>query len=359
MQERTEPRGAYVLTRGAYQHRGEQVHPQTPAILTAIPESAPPNRLGFAKWLLAPEHPLTARVTVNRLWQNIFGTGIVKTAEDFGTQGTPPVHPELLDWLATEFIASGWNIQKMLKLMLTSATYQQSNLATPEKFKHDPDNTLLSRGPRYRLDAETIRDNALAISGLLHSKTGGPSVKPPQPDGLWKAVGFTGSNTDTFVKDKGPDKVYRRSLYTFWKRTAPPPQMNILDAPSREACTIRRERTNTPLQALMLMNDPQFFEAARALAERTLKEGGKTPEARIDYIFETATARLPKPTEKTLLLQTFHAHQQEMAANPETAKKLIATGESKPDETLDPVQAAAWTMIANLILNLDEILNKG
>jgi mono/diheme cytochrome c family protein len=359
MEEREEPRGAYVLARGEYQNRREQVYPQTPAVLPSMPEDAGPNRLGFAKWLLSPEHPLTARVAINRYWQDVFGAGIVETAEDFGTQGTPPVHPELLDWLATEFIASGWDVQKMLKLMLTSATYRQSAQVTPEKLELDADNVLLSRGPRYRLDAEIVRDNALALSGLLYTKIGGPSVKPPQPEGLWKAVGFTGSNTDTFVQDTGADKVYRRSLYTFWKRTAPPPQMNILDAPSREACTIRRERTNTPMQALMLMNDPQFFEAARALAEHTIKDGGDTPEARIAYIFETATARLPKPKEQALLLEAFQAHYQELEANPEAAKALIAVGESPPDETLDAVEVAAWTMIANLILNLDEVLNKG
>ena len=359
MQEREEPRGAYVLARGEYQHREEQVYPQTPSVLPPLPGDTSPNRLGFAKWLLLPEHPLTARVAINRFWQDVFGVGIVETAEDFGTQGIPPVHPELLDWLATEFIASGWDVQKMLKLMFTSATYRQSPQVTPEKLERDADNALLSRGPRYRLDAEIVRDNALAVSGLLYTKIGGPSVKPPQPDGLWKAVGFTGSNTDTFVQDTGADKVYRRSLYTFWKRTAPPPQMNILDAPSREACTIRRERTNTPMQALMLMNDPQFFEAARAFAERAIKEGGETPEARLAYLFETATARLPKPVEAALLLKTFHAHYQELEAEPEAAEKLIAIGESPPDETLNVAEVAAWTMIANLILNLDEVLNKG
>ena len=359
MQEREEPRGAYVLARGEYQHREEQVYPQTPTVLPPLPEDTTPDRLGFAKWLLLPEHPLTARVAIKRFWQDVFGIGIVETAEDFGTQGKPPVHPELLDWLATEFVASGWDVQAMLKLMLTSATYRQSAQVTPEKLERDADNALLSRSPRYRLDAEVVRDNALALSGLLYTKIGGPSVKPPQPDGLWKAVGFTGSNTDTFVKDTGADKVYRRSLYTFWKRTAPPPQMNILDAPSREACTIRRERTNTPMQALMLMNDPQFFEAARVFAERTIKEGGDTPEARIAYIFEMATARLPKPKEEALLLKTFQVHYQELEANPEAAKELTAVGESPPDETLDAVEVAAWTMIANLILNLDEVLNKG
>ena len=359
MQERTDPRGAYVLERGAYQHRGEQVTPRTPAVLPQMVKGAPPNRLSLAKWLVSPKHPLTARVTINRLWQNVFGTGIVLTAEDFGTQGTPPSHPELLDWLATEFIASGWDVQAMLKLMLTSATYRQSAKVTPEKLERDADNVLLSRAPRYRFDAEIVRDNALAASGLLHTQIGGPSVKPPQPGGLWKAVGFTGSNTDTFVKDTGADKIYRRSLYTFWKRTAPPPQMNILDAPSREACTIRRERTNTPMQALMLMNDPQFFEAARVFAERTLKAGGETPEERIAFMFEIATAREPKPSEAALLLETMQVHAEELKADPEAAKALISIGESKPDENLDAVEVATWTMIANLILNLDEVLNKG
>ena len=359
MQERTEPRGAYLLERGAYQHRGEQVYPQPPAVLPPMVRGAPPNRLSLAKWLVSPKHPLTARVTINRFWQDVFGRGIVLTAEDFGTQGTPPSHPELLDWLATEFVASGWDMQAMLKLMLTSATYRQSAKVTPEKLERDADNVLLSRAPRYRFDAEIVRDNALTVSGLLHTKIGGPSVKPPQPGGLWKAVGFTGSNTDTFVKDTGADKVYRRSLYTFWKRTAPPPQMNILDAPSREACTIRRERTNTPMQALMLMNDPQFFEAARVFAERAIREGGETSEERIAFIFEVATAREPKPMEAALLLETLQAHAEEFKADPEAAKALIAVGESKPDDKLEAVEVATWTMIANLILNLDEVLNKG
>ena len=358
MQERTEPRGAYVLERGEYERRGEQVYPQTPAALPPMAADAAPNRLSLAKWLLSPEHPLTARVTINRFWQNLFGTGIVKTAEDFGTQGIPPVHPELLDWLATEFIASGWDVQQMLKLMLTSATYRQSAQITARKLELDADNRLLSRGPRFRLDAETLRDNALAVSGLLYTHIGGPSVKPPQPDGLWAAVGFTGSNTDKFVQDTGPDKVHRRSLYTFWKRTSPPPQMNILDAPSRESCTVRRERTNTPMQALMLMNDPQYFEAARAFAERILNEGGTTSHARIAYAFEMATARLPKSDEAALLLATLEAQTEELAANPEAATELVQVGESASDETLDAVEVAAWTLIANLILNLDEVVNK-
>ena len=359
MAEREEPRGAYVLARGQYTQPGEQVHPMTPAVLSPMPKEASKNRLGLARWLVDPAHPLTARVTVNRFWQNIFGTGIVKTAEDFGSQGERPRHPELLDWLATELIRSGWDIKYMMKLMVTSATYRQTARVTPELLKRDPDNRLLARGPRFRLDAEMMRDQVLTVSGLLNSKIGGPSVKPPQPDGLWYAVGYTGSNTVRFKKDEGAEKVYRRTVYTFLKRTAPPPQMAIFDAPSRESCTMRRERTNTPLQALMLMNDPQYFESARAFAERTLKEGGTTPEERIAYAFETATARLPDAKEVAILLSTFQGHLEEFQASPDAAKKLITIGESPPDKDLEPVELAAWTMITNLILNLDEVINKG
>lgn len=359
MEERQEPRGTYVLSRGQYDRRLEQVDAGTPAILSPMPKEAPANRLGFARWLVDPSHPLTARVTVNRFWLQLFGTGIVRTSENFGSQGERPSHPELLDWLATELIHSGWDVKYMLKLIVTSATYRQTSKVSPELLKRDLNNRLLARGPRFRLDAEMMRDQALAVSGLLHPKMGGPSVKPPQPYGLWEAVGYTGSNTVRFVKDSGADKVYRRSLYTFWKRTSPPPQMNIFDAPSREACTARRERTNTPTQALMLMNDPQFFEAARAFAERTIKEGGSTAAQRMAYAFETATARLPKTDEMSILLNTFQAHLEEFKADPEAAKKLIVVGESPPDANLDPVELAAWTMITNLILNLDEVINKG
>ena len=359
MEERKEPRGAYVLERGEYTQRREQVYPGTPSILSPMPMDAPKNRLGFARWLVNPAHPLTARVAINRFWQGVFGTGIVKTSEDFGSQGARPSHPELLDWLATEFIASGWDIKHLMKLMVTSATYRQTSQVTPEALKQDPNNRLLARGPRFRLDAEMLRDGALAISGLLHSEIGGPSVKPPQPDGLWYAVGYTSSNTAKFKQDKGPDKVYRRTLYTFIKRTAPPPQMAILDAPSRESCAMRRERTNTPLQALMLMNAPQYFEAARAFAERTIKEGGTIPEHRIAYAFEAATARLPDAEEVDILLRTFRDHIEEFKAHPDAAKKLIAVGESPPDESLDAVELAAWTMVTNLILNLDEVISKG
>jgi hypothetical protein len=359
MEEREDRRETYILSRGRYDHRLDPVSPVTPAVLPPMPKDAPLDRLGFAKWLLDPSHPLTSRVTVNRFWQQMFGVGIVKTAEDFGAQGERPSHPELLDWLATEFINSGWDMKSLMKLMLTSATYRQTAQVTPEVLERDLKNRLYARAPRFRLDAEMLRDQALAISGLLRPTIGGPSVKPPQPDGLWYAVGYSGSNTVRFKKDEGADKVYRRTLYTFIKRTAPPPQMAMLDAPSREACSMRRERTNTPLQALMLMNDPQYVEAARAFAERIIKEGGTTPEARIAFAFETATARPPDSAEAQLLLKTLQANLAEFRANPEGAKQFITVGETPPDEKLDPAELAAWTMLTNLLLNLDEVISKG
>jgi hypothetical protein len=359
MQERETPRGSYVLYRGQYTQRRQQVEPGTPSALPAMEEDSSANRLGLARWLVNPGHPLTSRVTVNRFWQQLFGTGIVETSEDFGNQGQRPSHPELLDWLAMEFIESGWDVKRMMKLMLTSATYRQSSQVRPEVLARDPENRLLSRGPRFRLDAEMLRDQALSVSGLLRDKIGGPSVKPPQPDGLWYAVAITGSNTARFVKDEGAEKVHRRSMYTFWKRTSPPPQMNILDAPSRETCTVRRERTNTPLQALMLMNDPQYVEAARAFAERVIKEGGQTETDRLAYAFELATARQPDEEEAEALLSTFRTHLEEFNSNQEAAQSLIQIGELPADEALVPAELAAWTMLTNLLLNLDEVLTKG
>ena len=359
MAERETPRGAYILHRGDYTKRREPVRPNTPDVLPPMPADASPNRMAVANWLIAPQHPLTSRVAINRLWQQIFGTGIVKTAEDFGSQGERPSHPQLLDWLATEFIQTDWDIKRMVRLLVTSATYKQTSNVTDQMLDKDPDNRLYTRGPRYRLDAEMIRDQALAVSGLLHQKIGGPSVKPPQPDGLWHAVAYTDSNTARFVQDEGKDKVHRRSLYTFWKRTAPPPQMAIMDAPSREVCTIRRERTNTPLQALMLMNDPQFLEAARALAERILKEGGPTIQEQLAFGFELATARLPDEREISILQSTLENHLSQFQSDPESAQQLIKIGESMANESIETTKLAAWTMIANLILNLDEVLTKG
>jgi hypothetical protein len=352
------PRPAYILKRGEYDRRGPAVGRETPACLPPWPADLPRNRLGFARWLVAPGHPLTARVAVNRLWQQVFGTGLVKTAEDLGSQGESPSHPELLDWLAVTFQEEGWDVKKMMKRLVTSAAYRQSARVTPDRLAKDPANRLLSRGPRYRLDAEALRDQALFVSGLLVEKVGGPSVKPPQPAGLWEAVAYTGSNTAHFTADTGIEKVHRRSVYTFWKRTAPPPQMNALDAPSREACTVRRERTNTPLQALVLLNETQFVECARALAERTLHEAGPGVETRLGHLFKLAAARAPDARELAELDSAYRDHRATYERDRAGARELTAVGETKPDPALDPVDLAAWTMVANLVLNLDEVVNK-
>ncbi|QEH38750.1 Planctomycete cytochrome C [Aquisphaera giovannonii] len=354
-----EPKPAFLLNRGEYDQRRDKVGRSTPAFLPPLPAGAPVNRLGFAKWLVEPNHPLTARVAVNRFWLQVFGTGIVKTAEDFGSQGDPPSHPELLDWLAVQFREDGWDVKRFMKRMLMSATYRQSGRVTPESLAKDPENRLYARGPRFRLDAETVRDQAFALGDLLVERVGGPSVKPPQPAGLWEAVAYTDSNTAKFKADTGAEKVHRRSLYTFWKRTSPPPQMTTLDAPSRESCTVRRERTNTPLQALLIMNEPQFVEAARGLAERTLREAGPTTDDRLAWMFRLATARRPGARELADLyaaLQDFTSH---YAGDPAAAKALVEAGETKPDPKRDPAELAAWTMIGNVILNLDEVMTKG
>lgn len=356
--ETKEPRQSYLLVRGKYDQQGDPVPRALPKIFPAMPEDAPNDRLGLARWLVEPNHPLTARVHVNRLWQQMFGTGIVETSEDFGAQGSWPSHPELLDWLAVEFVESDWDVKRLLKLIVMSATYQQASVSNRRKLRVDPDNRLLSRGPRHRLDAETLRDQALAVSGLLVDRLGGPGVKPPQPDGLWFAVGYSGSNTVRFKKDAGHDKVHRRSLYTFWKRTAPPPQMSIMDAPSRESCSVRRERTNTPLQALMLMNDPQYVEAARYFAQLLLDRQGSDKE-KVDRMFRRALGRMPTTGEAILFLQNLDSNREEFKSKPDEAGKLIAIGELPADiEKYDAVELAAWTMTANLIMNMDEFVNK-
>ncbi|HEV3144745.1 MAG TPA: DUF1553 domain-containing protein, partial [Gemmataceae bacterium] len=360
--ENDTPKPAFILKRGEYDKHGEQVDRQTPAFLPPMPAELPKNRLGFAKWLVDRNHPLTARVAVNRFWQQLFGAGLVKTEEDFGSQGEPPSHPELLDWLAVQFMEDGWDMKKFLRMIVLSATYRQSSRSADFGIRSsdstDPNDRLLWHGPRYRLDAEVLRDQALFVSGLLVEKVGGPSVKPPQPAGLWEAVGYVTSNTRNFMPDTGHEKVHRRSLYTFWKRTAPPPQMATFDAPSREACMARRERTNTPLQALLMMNESQYVECARALAERTLHGAGTDSEARITHMFRLATCRKPDAGEMKELLATLKDYSATYAKNSETAKKLIAIGETKPDAKLAPTELAAWTMVANVILNLDEVLNK-
>jgi hypothetical protein len=346
-----------MLIRGQYDKKGDKVERALPAWLPAMPEGAPMNRLGLAKWLVDPKHPLTSRVTINRFWQQLFGQGIVKTAEDFGSQGQWPTHPELLDWLAVELRESGWDMKHMLRLMVHSNTYRQSSKVTPELVQRDPTNELYARGPRFRLDAEVIRDSALNVSGLLVEKVGGKSVKPYQPEGIWEAVGFLGSNTRDFKQDTG-DALYRRSMYTFWKRTAPPPSLLTFDAPSRENCTVRRPRTNTPLQALTLMNDKQYVEASRKLAERMLAEGGATAETRLDFAFRLATARHPSAQEAAVLLRVLNKQLEIFKANPEAGKQLLTVGEAKRNEALDPAEHAAYTMVANLLLNLDEAVTK-
>jgi hypothetical protein len=354
-----EPKPAYLLKRGEYELRGEKVGRGVPAFLPPLPPGEPVNRLGLARWLVAPNHPLTARVAVNRLWLQVFGTGIVKTAEDFGSQGEPPSHPELLDWLAVQFREDGWNVKRMMKRLVMSATYRQSSRVAPEKLARDPDNRLLARGPRYRLDAEMLRDQALFVGGLLAEHVGGPSVKPWQPPGLWEAVGYTASNTARFVPDRGAEKVHRRSLYIFWKRTSAPPQMTTFDAPSREACTVRRERTNTPLQALLMMNEPQMVEASRALAERVLREACAADRERLARMFRLATGRGPDARELAELeaaLRDFRAHYRR---RPDDAKQLIETGETRPDPRMQPAELATWTMVGNVVLNLDEVITKG
>lgn len=360
MQESKKPRPAFVLVRGEYDQPGEAVTASFLS-LSSVDESstsgnkAALNRLDLAKWLVDPGHPLTARVTVNRLWQQLFGVGIVKTVDDFGTQGEWPSHPELLDWLAVELVESGWDIQHVLKLIVTSATYRQTSNAAPESYSNDPENRLLTRGPRFRMRAEMLRDNALAISGLLVEKIGGPSVKPYQPAGLWKAVTYDGDSE--YVSDKG-DSLYRRSLYTFWKRQSPPPNMLVFDAPTRETCTAQRSRTNTPLQALALMNDPTFVEASRKLAERMMTLPNAANTDRVALAFRAATARRPTREEVRILLDVFGAQKVAFTERPDDARNLLAVGESKQDESLAEADLAAWTTVASIILTLDETITK-
>lgn len=358
MEDRKESRQAHVLERGEYTEKREPVSSAVPTWIAPLPDDAPNNRLGLAQWLVSPENPLPARVTVNRFWQHHFGTGLVLTAEDFGIQGEQPSHPALLDWLAIHFMETGWDIKRFHKLILLSSTYQQSSEVPAEKLSADPDNRLLARGPRFRLDAEVIRDSALAMSGLLVKTVGGKSVRPYQPAGLWKPVGFGGSNTSVFTQDSGP-KLYRRSMYTFWKRTSPPPSMATFDAPDRETCQVRRARTNTPLQSLVLMNDIQFIEAARKLAERIMREGGDHVSQKLNWAFRTVTAREPSDEEYASMEVLYDECHSDFAADNGAAEQLLSTGESKRDSALNTSELAAWTMVAHLLLNLSETVTKG
>ncbi|HTD88156.1 MAG TPA: DUF1553 domain-containing protein [Candidatus Binatia bacterium] len=356
MAEKSEEAMAYLLYRGEYDKRRDAVLADTPDVLPPIPDDLPHNRLGFARWLFLTEHPLTARVTVNRFWQEVFGTGLVRTTGDFGVAGELPSHQELLDWLAVEFRESGWDIKDFFKLLVTSATYRQAAIITPEKLQKDPQNRLLSRGPRFRMDAEMVRDYALAASGLLVPKLGGPSVKPYQPDGVWEAVAMPESNTKKYERDTG-GKLYRRSMYTFWKRAAPPATMDIFNAPNRETCTVRRERTNTPLQALATLNDPQFVEAARHLAQLAMKHAS-TPEDRLDFVARRLLCRSLRVQELKITQSVLNDLLAHYEAAPKDAEALLAVGESKADGSIAAPELAAYTMTVNQLMNLDEVLNK-
>ena len=358
MQERTDTQPvAHVLYRGLYDAPREEVHPTVPAVLPPMAQSLPHNRLGLAEWLVDPANPLTARVTVNRFWQEVFGTGIVKTTEDFGSQGDPPSHPELLDWMAIEFRESGWDVKKLFRLIVTSATYRQAAIATPEKLERDADNRLLSRGPRFRMDGEMVRDYALAVSGLLNPTIGGPSVKPYQPPNVWETVAMDVSNTRIYKRDSG-DNLYRRSMYTFWKRSAPPASMDIFNAPSRETCTVRRERTDTPLQALVTMNDTQFVEAARVLAQNALLSSRVGLDRQVNYMANRLLARSLAPKEFGVVAQSYKDYLNYYDSKPEDAAKLLSVGESKANVKLPKAEFAAMTMVANEMMNLDEALVK-
>lgn len=353
MQEMETPRESHVLIRGQYDHPGESVQPGVPVVFPSMPANSPNNRLGLARWLVSPDHPLTARVAVNRFWQHYFGQGLVRTSEDFGAQGESPSHPALLDWLATEFIRLGWDVKALQKTIVMSSTYRQSSVSSAKLQSADPENRLLARGPRHRLPGETIRDQALFVSGLLSNRLGGPSVKPYQPDGLWQEIA---SDTE-YAQSHGED-LYRRSLYTYWKRTVAPPTMATLDAASREACIVQRARTNTPLQALALMNDITFVEAARVFAQRVMAKTEGSMEDCIRRAFVIATARMPQPEELAVLNRRFKDSLKVYENDPSAAIELVSVGEFAVDKTLHVNELAAFTTVTSVILNLDEVLNK-
>lgn len=360
MEEMPQARQTHVLLRGAYDAPGEKVEPGVPEeLLGAWPEGAPRNRLGLAHWLTNPKHPLTARVVVNRFWQQIFGTGLVKTSENFGFQGEWPSHPELLDWLAVEFIESGWNVKALLRQIVLSATYRQDSAAPPEAYAKDPENRLLARGPRFRLPAEIIRDQALSVAGLLVNRIGGPSVFPYQVPDLYKGIVVAADYPGTqYVESQGED-LYRRSLYTFWKRTIPHPAMTVFDAPDREFCVVRRSVTNTPLQALTLLNDPIFVEAARKLAERAIGEAGRSVGERIAFAFQLSAGRLPDEKEMASLQRTYDKLLTAYRLDSQAAEALMKVGASAYDSAVDRAELAALASVASLILNLDEVVTKG
>ena len=351
MRDLEEPRPTYVLARGAYDAPEEKVEPGFPDVLPAMAESVLKNRLGLANWLTDPAHPLTARVTVNRYWQMVFGRGLVSTPDDFGSQGALPSHPELLDWLAVHFIESGWDVKAFMKMLVMSSTYRQSSVASPELHERDPDNRLLARAPSYRLTAEMIRDNTLAASGLLVPTIGGPSVHPYQPEGLWKQLA---TRNETEYKQDGGDKLYRRSMYTIWKRSTPPPSMISFDASERNVCVVQRQKTSSPLQALVLLNDPQYVEASRILAERMIREGGATIDLQVIHGFRLLTGRFPSDSEVSMLSELFEQELFYFEEHPAEVNALLAVGDYPHDSSLDGAEVAATTMVANTIMNFDE-----
>jgi len=357
LEERKEPRQVFVLKRGRYDlpDKDQQVQPDLPGVLPPLPPGAPHNRLGLAKWLVDPSNPLVARVIVNRLWQHHFGLGLVKTSDNFGVQSEAPSHPELLDWLATELIQSGWDLQHIQRLIVNSNTYKQKSEATPEQYQRDPDNRLLARGPRYRLPAEALRDNALAISGLLVDKIGGPSVMPYQPEGLWEEL--AGGAHDDYTQGHGDD-LYRRSLYTYRKRTVPHPSMATFDAPSWEICQVKRAKTNTPLQALALLNDVTYMEAARKFAERMLTEGGSSSDSRLTFAFRLATCRKPTSAELARLRRSLEKYTDRFRQSPGAAEQFVSQGESPRNQSLDVIDLAAHTAVASVLINMDESISK-
>ncbi len=360
MDELAQPRETHILLRGVYNAPGDVVKAEVPeSILGGWPEGAPKNRLGLAQWLTKPDHPLTSRVVVNRFWQQVFGTGLVKTSENFGLQSEWPSHPELLDWLAVEFIESGWDVKALMRKMVLSATYRQDSAASPELFGRDAENRLLARGPRFRLPAEILRDQALSLAGLMTDRIGGPSVFPYQPEGLYQGIVVAADYPGTKYIESTGDDLYRRSLYTFWKRTVTHPTMTVFDAPDREFCIVRRSATNTPLQALTLLNDPIYVEAARKLAERTIRDGGSSPAERLRYAFVLATGRQPKQNEVDVLVQTFEKMLAEYRADEKGARGLISVGASVAATNIPVIELAAYMAVTNMILNLDEVVTKG
>jgi hypothetical protein len=358
MAEMEKPRETFILSRGAYDKRGEKVTAATPTVLPAMPDELPRNRLGLAKWLVSPQNPLTARVTVNRLWQQVFGTGLVKTSEDFGAQGESPSHPELLDWLAGEFVRSGWDVKRLMKLMLTSATYRQQSHLTPQLRERDPDNRLLARSSRVRLPGELIRDQALAVSGLLVPRIGGPPVRPYHPPGMYEALAPTSADTvRTYVQDHG-DSLYRRSLYTYWKRSIPHPALLSFGTPFREVCTLRRPNSNTPLQALNLMNDTTYVEAARHLAARAIKQSEASPDSLLSNLFQMVLARNPNAQEQAILQRSYERALADFKNDPESAAALLQVGDKASAQDLDAAQLASLTTLASTLLCMDETVTK-